>query len=182
MHTYLLITVMGSRESGGRYRDRGFRGSDRRGDRGYRENDNSGNAARDSGFRDHNARDRGGRDHDNRDGGFRDGNFRGGPDRGFRDNHEARDRGGYSREHQQESRSGTEAGSVAGGQDGVADGGGGGGGEDNSTRQLTGKRRKGRCKWFNVVKGWGFITPDDGGQEVFVHQVTNSGYLLCNYY
>ncbi|CAO1315026.1 unnamed protein product, partial [Diamesa tonsa] len=30
--------------------------------------------------------------------------------------------------------------------------------------------RRGRCKWFNVMKGWGFITPEDGSQEVFVHQ------------
>lgn len=32
-------------------------------------------------------------------------------------------------------------------------------------------RRTGRCKWFNVVKGYGFITPDDGQPDVFLHQV-----------
>lgn len=36
----------------------------------------------------------------------------------------------------------------------------------------------GEVKWFNNAKGWGFIIPENGGEDIFVHfsAIQGTGY------
>lgn len=45
---------------------------------------------------------------------------------------------------------------------------------------MAGQRVKGTVRWFNRTKGYGFIRPDEGDRDVFVHYTAIVGQGFRN--
>jgi cold shock protein len=56
-----------------------------------------------------------------------------------------------------------------GGYGGGGGGFGGGGGRGGFAPQGEASEQRGTVKWYNGTKGFGFVTPESGGKDVFVH-------------